>query len=160
PAPTSPAESSPSGASQAPPSQPSSPTQELSTRDEVTTFKVKVNLVLVRVVVRDSQGHAIGTLKKEDFELLDNKKPETISHFAVEQPGIHVEETNGEHPDANEPSAPAPKGLVVPNHFVIYVFDDVHAEFADLARVRDAAERHMATLAPTDRAAIFTTSGQ
>jgi VWFA-related protein len=36
----------------------------------------------------------------------------------------------------------------------------VHLEFGDLARVREAAERHLATLRPTDRAAIFSTSGQ
>lgn len=39
------------------------------------------------------------------------------------------------------------------------MFDDVHLEFGDLARVREAAERHFARLRPTDRAAVFTTSG-
>ena len=42
-----------------------------------------------------------------------------------------------------------------------YLFDDVHIEFGDLARVRDAAARHLATeLQHTDRAAIYTTSGR
>jgi len=36
----------------------------------------------------------------------------------------------------------------------------VHLEFGDLAHVREAAERHLTTLRPTDRAAIFTTSGR
>ena len=48
----------------------------------------------------------------------------------------------------------------MPERFVAYLFDDVHLEFGDLARVREAAERHFATLRPTDRAAIFSTSGQ
>jgi VWFA-related protein len=42
---------------------------------------------------------------------------------------------------------------------VAYLFDDVHLEFGDLARVQEAAQRHLATLRSTDRAAIFTTSG-
>lgn len=37
---------------------------EVSSRDTAPTFKVRVNLVLVRVVVRDSQGNIITNLKK------------------------------------------------------------------------------------------------
>src|ERR1700719_2924796 len=33
-----------------------------------TTFKVNVKLVVVRAVVRDSQGHAVGSLHKDDFQ--------------------------------------------------------------------------------------------
>ena len=60
---------------------------EVSTEDTSTTFKVKVNLVEVRVVVRDAQGHAVGNLKQEDFQLLDNGKPQIISRFTVEKAG-------------------------------------------------------------------------
>ena len=131
---------------------------ELSTHDEVTTFRVKVNEVLVRVVVRDEAGHAIGNLKKEDFELFDNKKPQIITHFVVEQPRA------GEKPateGAGAVTATVPLATpIAPNRFVAYVFDDMHADSADLMRIRDAVERNMETLSATDRAAIFTTSGQ
>jgi VWFA-related protein len=43
---------------------------------------------------------------------------------------------------------------------VAYVFDDIHATFADLTHARDAAARHIAALRPDDRAALFTTSGE
>src|SRR3984957_1360369 len=59
---------------------------EVTTRDTAPTFKVRVNEVLVRVVVRDESGKIIPDLKKEDFQLLDNRKPQTISSFAVETP--------------------------------------------------------------------------
>src|SRR6202034_415807 len=49
--------------------------------DEATTFRVNVRLVLVRVELRDSSGHAIGNLRREDFELFDNGKPQVIAHF-------------------------------------------------------------------------------
>src|SRR6266446_10334072 len=42
---------------------------ELASHDEPTTFKVNVKLVVVRAVVRDSQGRAVGNLHKEDFQV-------------------------------------------------------------------------------------------
>src|SRR5258708_2763283 len=64
-------------------------TSEVSTHDNPATFRVRVNLVLVRVVVRDSQGKVITGLKKEDFQLSDNRKPQVISTFSVETPESH-----------------------------------------------------------------------
>ena len=133
-------------------------TAELNSRDEPTTFKVNVRLVLVRVVARDAQGHAIGNLQKEDFQLLDKGKPQVISQFSVEQPGARVAEAVK---SSDSSASGTPTGTPnVPERFVALTFDDVHLAFGDLAQVRAAAERHLAGLLPTDRVAIFTTSGQ
>ena len=64
----------------------SSPAAEVVTRDSAASFKVRVNVVLVRVVVRDEHGKIIDNLKKEDFQLFDNRKPQTISTFNLETP--------------------------------------------------------------------------
>ena len=65
-------------------------TSEVTSRDTAATFKVRVNLVLVRVVVRDALGKVVTGLKKEDFQLSDNRKAQTISTFSVETPASHV----------------------------------------------------------------------
>jgi VWFA-related protein len=128
---------------------------ELSSQETSTTFKVRVNLVEVRVVVRDAQGHAVGNLKQEDFQLLDNGKPQIITRFSVGQAGgkppVIKEEGSAE--------APGPT-LVLPKRYVAYVFDDIHLQFTDLAQAKSAANRHLQALQSTDRAAIFTTSGK
>ncbi|MGA8489273.1 MAG: VWA domain-containing protein [Terriglobales bacterium] len=126
-------------------------------QDKASTMKVQVNLVLVRVVARDSQGHAIGTLRQEDFRLLDNGKPQLITKFSVEQPssGVGIEPKaanvaggeNGGTPSAIERS-------------VAYLFDDIHLDAADLNQVRAAADRQLSSLQAAVQAAIFTTSGQ
>lgn len=134
---------------------------EIVSHEETTTFKVNVNLVLVRVVVRDSKGKAIGNIHKEDFQLFDNRKPQVITQFSAEQPGTQVAAMQEAHKPDNPatPSQPAPPPAI-PERYIAYVFDDVHIDFGDLAQVRQAAERHMKTLRATDRAAIFSTSGQ
>ena len=118
--------------------------------------------MLVRVVVRDGKGNAVGGLHQEDFQLLDNGKPQSIRQFAVEGSGTQKQEAATVVADAKEPAVDgtSPTAPVIPTRFVLYVFDDVHTEFGDLVHVRDAAMRHMETLQPTDRAAIFTTSGR
>ena len=146
-----PAAASPQSASSAAP-------PEVSSHDEATTFKVNVRLVVLRVVVRDAQGKAIGNLHKEDFELFDNHKPQTITQFSVEQPGNQIarEQTTSQPPAEGTAAAKAPD---LPERFVAYVVDDIHLKFEDIAHLRQAAEHHFAALRPTDRAAIFTTSG-
>jgi VWFA-related protein len=163
----SPQNNSPQTPATAPSSEPESKqtSAEIVTHDEPTTFKVNVKLVVVRAVVRDSQGHAVGNLHKEDFQIFDKGKPQVITQFDVEQPGAisaRAHQKSEENPGNNqaiETSANPASALAAPERFVAYLFDDVHLEFGDLAHVREAAERHFATLKPTDRAAIFTTSG-
>src|SRR5579872_1042338 len=62
--------------------------QEVSSRDVEPTFKLQSerNVVMVRVVVRDGKGAAIDSLRKEDFQILDHGKVQTISHFSLEKP--------------------------------------------------------------------------
>ncbi len=130
----------------------------MSSHDAPATFKAKVNLVLVPVVVRDAEGHAIGNLKQEDFQLFDKGKPQVITKFSVEKSGgLAAGQENGAAGSAAPGQATA---LTMPERYVAYLFDDVHLRFEDLGRVRDAAGRHLASMEPNDRAAIFTTSGQ
>jgi VWFA-related protein len=134
--------------------------QEVTTNDTEATFVSKVNLVPVTVVVRDAAGRATGNLTKGDFRLTDNGKPQLISRFSVENPSKPVVlEQETTDPDAPKPAAGS--SLLIATRFVAYLFDDVHAKWEDLARTRDAAARQIATsLLATDRAAIYTTSGQ
>jgi len=134
---------------------------EMSSHETPATFKSKVNLVLVPVVVRDGQGRAVGNLKQEDFQILDKGKPQVISKFSVEKSERQVTGEK-ERPGGNaaETAPGASAAPVAPERYVAYLFDDVHLVFGDLVRVRDATDRHLASLESTDRAAIFSTSGQ
>jgi len=142
----------------------SSNTAEVSSHDTPATFKVRVNLVLVRVVVRDAQGNVVPNLKKEDFQLLDNRKPQVISSFSVETPESHavvpatqVTPDGEAAPSAEQPRVPP---TALPQRFVALVFDDTNMLMSDTVFVRNAATRLFGALAPSDRVGMYSTSGQ
>ena len=60
------------------------PQAEVSVQDTTTAFKLRVNLVQVPVVVRGDSGMPVDGLRKEDFQLYDDGKLQTISTFAIE----------------------------------------------------------------------------
>jgi VWFA-related protein len=129
--------------------------QTPSSGDNQTPFKLQVesNLVVVRVVARDAEGRPVESLHKEDFQLLDNGKEQAIAQFGVEA---------YKGPSSNSSATPTSNvaSPVTPQHFVGIYFDDLSMPFDDVARARDAADRYLATaLQPSDRAAIFTSSG-
>lgn len=138
---------------------------ELTTRESAATFKVQVerSVVLVRAVVRDSKGQTVGNLKKEDFRVTDNGKPQIINHFAVEVSAAKVRGLRTPAGEELEPEA-LPETVLAPStpeRYAALFFDDIHMQFEDIARTREAAERHLATaLQPGDRVGIFTSSGR
>jgi VWFA-related protein len=142
--------------------------QEISSRDVAPTFKLQSerNLVMVRVVVRDGKGTPVENLRKEDFQLFDKGKLQTISHFSLEKPVLNppqpaapkpAEKTATEAEDTDETAVPA----TTARRFVAMYFDDVNTEFGDLARSRDAADHFLKAHAQAgDRWALYTSSGQ
>jgi VWFA-related protein len=154
------AQTAPSAPQTQAPQTPAKPAAETAIHDEPAMFKARVNLVMVPVVVRDRQGKAVGNLKQEDFQLFDKGKPQYIARFSMERAAGRLNKA-GAAPAVNPDKPPEEKPVDLPDRFIAYLFDDVHMKFGDLVRARDAAGRHIDTaLRTTDRAAIYTTSGQ
>ena len=136
---------------------------ETSIRDTPPTFRVRVNLVLVHVVVRDSDGKPIPNLKKEDFVLTDNRKPQVITAFSMETAATRVVKNVNVNPPPPGAEGDAAGTAVVSGlaqRFVAMVFDDVHMSLEDTSFVRASSERFLSKLAPSDRVAMYATSGQ
>src|SRR6266849_9673986 len=166
PAPATPPQDAPAktdSTAKPPPAPAAGSNEEVSSRDTPTTFKVHGNLVLVRVVVRDSRGKIVPNLKKEDFQLYDNRKLQTISSFSVETPERRTASAVASADAAGSSSsadAAGGKAVVLPQRFVSMVFDDVHLSMEDATFVRDSATRFFGALAASDRVSLNTTSGQ
>jgi VWFA-related protein len=148
---------------QPPPAQTAAPidknTPEMATREAPAIFKTRVDLVSVPVVVRDSKGHIVDSLTKENFQVFDNGKPQEIIRFSLEKTGdlaAKAAKTVDAAPTEGTPSV----RIDLPERFIAYLFDDVHASLGELAQARDAVSKQLLKQAKTDRSAIYTTSGQ
>ena len=138
-------------------------TSEVDTHPSVP-FESHVNLVPVRVVVHDSNGKVVTNLTKEDFRLFQDKRAQTISLFTVETPASTEKQVvRGEAGGlpTDQPKVSDPGTLAMPTRFVALLFDDVHLRTQDLVQARVAALHYLDTsVDPTERVAMFTTSGQ
>jgi VWFA-related protein len=136
---------------------------EVAAQETSITFQSKVNIVLVPVVVRDKTGKPVDNLTKEDFQLFDKGKAQTISRVSVERSGA---KPIGPAPDPvkvaeDRKAGTAAPGPSAPDHFIAFFFDDIHMQFGDVVPVRQAAEKYLAgSFKERDRAAIYTSSGQ
>ena len=109
----------------------------MATQETSVPLRVLVNLVPLRVIVRDSKGNAVSTLRKEDFQLFQDGKPQIISNFSVvlPPPAAHPGVAANSAPSAApQPGVPAP-GFLPPSRFVALLFDDAHINIQDAVAI-------------------------
>jgi VWFA-related protein len=146
-------------AQNAPKPEPKASNEEIVSHDSPVTFRVRVNLVLVRVVVRDNNCKGVTNLKKEDFQLADDRKLQIISSFTVETPTSHMTPVDMDPAETTSEKSPV-RAPELPHRFVTLYFDDLHLSTLDTMVSRQAAMKLFGTMQTGDRFAISTTSGQ
>jgi len=137
------------------------------------TFKTNTNLVIVNVAVKDKSGKAIEDLKKEQFTLLEDGKPQQIAVFDLQRlngetlPALEVPQpalkTRG--PAEVKPSAPPPAPLKTSDlkdrRLIAMFFDLSSMQPAEQIRAREAAVKFIDTqMTASDTVSIMTLTNE
>jgi len=132
---------------------PQSQTKPPDTTNSVATFKTKARLVLVDVVVTNNKGEPVTGLKKEDFEVSEDGKPQAISTF---------EEHHGAPPTQIK-LPPMPPNVYTnfpltqtADSVNILLLDALNTPAADQSYVHSQMIKYLKTIPPRTRVAIFT----
>ena len=126
------------------------------------TFKVEVNYVEEDVRVVDRDGRFVRGLKREDFQVLEDGKPQKVETFGmVDIPNARPRKPLYLGPDAPpiEPDVAVNK-QVLDGRLYLIVLDDYHVAPLRSQNVRNLARRFvLEKLGPDDQAAVVVTSG-
>jgi VWFA-related protein len=123
------------------------------------TFKVRVDFVEVDAVVTDKEGRLVRDLKKEDFQVLEDGKSQTITNFTLVD--IPIDKENRPL-FAAAPIEPDVKTNEKPFDGRVYVMvlDDLHTRFGRTVRVKTAAKQFIERrLGANDLMAVVHTAG-
>ena len=139
--------------------QPASPPPAKPEQQPPITFKVEVNYVEIDAVVSDSSGNFVRGLTRDDFEIVEQSKPQNITVFSLVDIPV-------ERPDAPLFSNTTIERDVHTNRrefegrVFVLVLDDFHTHTTRTSRVRLAARQFIERyLGENDVAAVVTTGG-
>lgn len=129
------------------------------------TFRVSSDLILVNVTVRDKNGNFITGLKRGDFTILEDNKPQKVVSFDLENVDAIANQNVAQAKpltaeQAAMPSAPAPAAAETGNQFkdrrLIVLFFDLSAmEPDEIDHAVTSAEHYVDTqMAPADMVSI------
>jgi len=116
-------------------------------------LQINVRNVLVDIVVTDKNGTAIPGLHKEDFEVLENGKPQSVEFFEPHFPSASA---------PVQPAAPLPPNTFTnvptaePNQAInILLMDALNTTIQDQAYARQRIVKYLGAIPPGTRIGVF-----
>jgi VWFA-related protein len=124
--------------------------------------RLETELVQIDVVVTDKDGKLVNDLKREDFELLEDGKPQNISYFSVAASAGPVTAPAATSEAANkEGGVKSGVPVIGPGRRLVLAVDDLHFAPGNLMQAKQALLRFVdRQLEISDEIALITTSGR
>jgi VWFA-related protein len=123
-----------------------------------TVIRINVNLVQVDAVVTDSKDRPVTDLRAEDFEILQDGKPQAITNFSYIKLGHNAPPPKVAAVKGAPPVPPARLKATDVRRTVALVVDDLGIAFDNMAAVRGALKKFVdEQMQPGDLVAIIRT---
>jgi len=116
-------------------------------QDPDTVIRTTTRLVQIVVVAEDSQGRPVADLRKADFQLQDNHKPQPITSFATEGSTLPSSETGASASQTEEDAAR--------NDYAMILLDWLNPRYADRLVVRDKVNKLLRKFQPRQLVALY-----
>ena len=129
------------------------------TNEPESTLKVNSRAVLVDVIVTDRDGKPVKGLKQEDFRVLEQSKPQSITYFEEHSAeALASRATRMEFPALPPNVFSNFSPLPTPPAVNVLLLDALNTPMSDQMYLKKAAQRYLQSLKPGTRLAIFTMS--
>ena len=132
------------------------------TNNQEPALRIKTELLQLRAVVTDKQGKVIEGLKVEEFELLENNRPQKIEFFGSEvvsegKKGKAAVPAEAKNTASNSPPLTPP---AKPTRTIALFVDNVHATLDSMDRTRQTLRRFVnEQMTENDLVCIVTAAG-
>src|SRR5215213_6990637 len=152
---------------QNPQTTPTPKTSKDQTTDDNEIVRISSELVLVDALVLDENGRQVTNLTAEDFEVLQDGKPQKITNFTYVNSDASTVQTNAANSSKNKSdkkSLPAPPISLRTNRgrILTFVIDDGNclATIEGTSNIRNAVKKFIdEQMQPDDKVAIYRTRG-
>jgi VWFA-related protein len=135
--------------------------QKVQPADEEDVVRITTNLIQIDAVVVDKSGKVVTDLSPEDFEILENDKPQKITNFSfitVEPAPAVIAETPKKPVDKNAPPIPTKLRPEQIKRTIALVIDDLSLSFGSAYYTRRALKKFVdEMMQPGDLVAIVRT---
>ena len=130
-----------------------------------TLIRINVNLVQVDAVVVDAKDHPVTDLRKEEFVLLQDGKPQVLTNFSfinTKEGSVRTAPVKAVAAPKGAKAAPPPPTMALKpkqiRRTIALVVDDLGLSFESIARIRQALKKYVDNeMQPGDLVAVIRT---
>jgi VWFA-related protein len=129
-------------------------------QEQDQSVQLQTELIQVHAVVTNKQGQVIRDLKKDDFEIFENKNRQVISFFSVDSVGAINSSDSSGNSSGLGPNGPTGLSSRKPARTVVLYIDTLHMSIASLMQIKPILSKFVdQQLTKDDVAAIITSTG-
>ncbi|MDP9171010.1 MAG: VWA domain-containing protein [Acidobacteriota bacterium] len=115
-------------------------------------IRATTRLIQVNVIVRDNHGQPVRDLKKEDFRLTDNGKPQQISIFSMDSNAMLPQ---ADKLPANVFTNRLQQKSAVPAGVTVILIDSLNTKITDQQYAKQQVIKYLSTIRPEDHVGIY-----